>query len=365
MGYQVPKHSSKRGWKVLHVSYKEGKRVYRGIPLTEYALLGIRLDMTREQVIRMLAPKNANEELARHETRRNRIAERLKIEDLVDEAFLPAHYVSDFEQTKLDFTKPKLRSYWKRAKAIIADARAWPKDWDDNLLRIFKAFTDRQMSPNYVRQVLPLLNSWGHYLAKKENTQFRDLPRMRGKWYKDVAEAFYKKEYKTGNKKSAPLTPSALEKQRSNLLPQHYRWLALSVWFGLRPSEVDQLRKKSGPSTWWVDEFDGAPVLWVYQTKLKGVAPEDRVKNIPAFRAEQQEALRYIKQPIQRPIRKTVVRWFGEAITLYGGRKGFESLMRSYDQDFEVVSQWLGHTTTTRTYTSYFNKKTVRWKKAA
>lgn len=365
MGYQVPKHQNKRGWKVLHVSYKDGKRIYRGVPIEEYALLGIREGMLREEVIKALAPKNAQEELARHENRRNKIADRLKSDKLRYASFLPLDLLAEFESKKLDLTRPKLRSYWKKAQEIMLGVGLEPKDWHDCAGRVYGEFIKHQMSPNYVRQILPLLNEWGHFIANKFDGRYRDLPKMRGRWHAGVSEAFYNKPHTAGNRKSAPLTPALLESKKSELTPEQYRWLALSVWFGLRPSEVDLLKKPSGDRTWWVTDHEGTPVLWIYQTKLKGKRPEDRSKNIPAFLEGQRSALRYVHEPITRPSRKVIKSRFGVSITLYGGRIGFSELMRQNGQDFEVVSQWLGHTSPTRTYNHYFDKKAVRWKVVA
>lgn len=368
MGYQVPKHHNKRGWKILHVRYEAGKRIYRGVPLTEYAQLGVRTDMTREQAIAALEHLNAQAELARHERKRNVIGDRLKAERLADMAFMPDDLLAEFERTRLDPERPKLRSYWKKATEILGELRLEPKDWDDAADRFFRAFARRRMSPNYVRQVLPLLNAWGKFVAKRTQTFFIPLPTMRGGHYKTVAEAYYSKVgHHAGNRESAPLTPKLLAEKAPRLKERHYRWLYLSVWFGLRPIEVDLLRKPSSKRTWWVEEHEGTPVLWVYQTKLKGVHPDKRVKYIPCITPEQRQGLTYIGPALKRPLQKTMSLVFtgGDPITLYGGRKGFEELMKARGQSFENVSAWLGHTSVVRTYQNYYNRHKVRWDKAA
>lgn len=359
MGYQVPKHTSKRGWKILYTSYEKGKRVYRGVRIDEYAALGVRLDMTREEVIKQLSPRNAEAELARHERRRNKIAERLKTERLSQAAHLP--FLDEFETSKLDLTRPKLASYWRRSLAILKNVNLPPKDWDDNVQKFYREFIKHRMSPSYVRQVLPLINLYGKFVAKRTNSFFSPLPTMRGGYYKNVAEAYFEKEKVTGNKASAPLTPELLESKRSALSETNYRWLALSVWFGLRPVEVDLLSQPSSKRTWWVETVDQTKVLWVYQTKLKGVSPEKRVKYIPAILAGQKDALAYLGPNLKRPLQKTMSRVFDGSITLYGGRKGFTDLMKAHGQSFENTSAWLGHTSVVRTYQSYYNRNKVKW----
>lgn len=242
MGFQVPKHHNKRGWKVLHVSYKGGKRVYRGVSLEEYVSFGLRLDMTQEEARATLKPFNSKEELARHEKRQNEIVDRLKSERLTDELYLPSDLLTEFEESKLDLTRPKIKSYWNRARQILAEVRLEPEDWDDNVHQFYNAFTKRQMSPSYVRQVFPLLNAWGKFIAKRRKCFFVPIPPMRGGNYKKVAEAYFNKTQTAGNKESDPLTPELLENKRTEFIPENYRWLLLSVWFGLRPIEVDLLR---------------------------------------------------------------------------------------------------------------------------
>jgi hypothetical protein len=66
---------------------------------------------------------------------------------------------------------------------------------------------------------------------------------------------------------------------------------------------------------------------------------EDRWKPIPIIFEEQEFALRIVEgQNFKRPLAKTVRRYFGEGIDLYGGRKGFTDLMLSKDQVLENIS---------------------------
>lgn len=99
----------------------------------------------------------------------------------------------------------------------------------------------------------------------------------------------------------------------------------------------------------------------MYQTKLKGVAPNKRVKYIPAILPQQIEALKCIEQSIKRPLQKTMRKYLGGTITLYGGRKGFTELMKQHRQSFENTSAWLGHTSVVRTYQNYYNRHSVKW----
>lgn len=124
-------------------------------------------------------------------------------------------------------------------------------------------------------------------------------------------------------------------------------------------SESD--RVDLGDSSEWpiVEEtLRGVSVLWVYQTKIIALPPEERWKPIPLLFAEQKIALKILMSgKFRRPIPKTMRKRFGEGITLYGGRKGFSDLMLSLGQKLENISVWMGHATLNRTWTSYKDKK--------
>jgi integrase len=139
-----------------------------------------------------------------------------------------------------------------------------------------------------------------------------------------------------------------LGKTIQNFSVSQYNWLYLSVWLGLRPNEVDKLID---------DEFvrilfdkQGIPILWVYQSKLTSIPPRFRWKLIPLF---------------ERPLAKTVKKYLGSNITLYGGRKGFTDLMLSINQRLENISQWMGHSTIDRTWKHYKCRTMVHYDKKA
>lgn len=364
MGYRVKKHHTKRGWKILFEQVKDGKRITRGVPVEEWPKLGFRPDMEREQALARAREINSQAELLRHETRRNNISDRLKADHLVQLSYFPEQMLSDFERSQLDLSKPKAKSYWKKARQILTEVRLEPKEWDENANRFFKAFIKYKMSPSYVRQVLPLINAWGRFKAKRDGTFFSPIPSMRGGHYKAVAEAHFNRTKSQGNFASAPMTPEYLH-SLSKLKPEYVRWLEFSIWFGLRPVEVDLLNLPSGPKTWWVEQHDGIPILWVYQTKLKGVHPDKRVKYIPAFCSEQQYVLSLLGLPMKRPTRRIRELYFDPRMNNYAGRKGFEELMERFGQSFEKYSMWLGHTSVARTYASYMNRQRVQWHKKA
>lgn len=142
---------------------------------------------------------------------------------------------------------------------------------------------------------------------------------------------------------------------KGKMLNEQFNWLYLSVWLGLRPQEVDNLKNNE---LWNIEETCNPKILWVFQTKIVSLPPEDRWKPIPILFDEQEFALRIIKsQKIQRPLVKTIHHYFGDGIDLYGGRKGFVDLMLSKGHTLENINVWMGHSTLERTWKSYKQRK--------
>jgi hypothetical protein len=67
----------------------------------------------------------------------------------------------------------------------------------------------------------------------------------------------------------------------------------LTVWFGLRPKEVDSVKNHE----YWKIEIlpTGRKILWIYQTKVVALPPEDRWKPIPILFDEQHFALKTLE----------------------------------------------------------------------
>ncbi len=132
--------------------------------------------------------------------------------------------------------------------------------------------------------------------------------------------------------------------------------IGFSFLFGLRPQEIDNLHDTS---LWKLEiPVQGRKVLWVFQTKLVALPPEDRWKPIPLLYDEQEFAFRIIEsKSFKRPLVKSLRQYFGRGIDLYGGRKGFTDLMLSKGHFLENISIWMGHSTLERTWKSYKNKR--------
>src|SRR5690606_20909167 len=147
----------------------------------------------------------------------------------------------------------------------------------------------------------------------------------------DIVESFISSDKKT--KESIPLTVEMLEKAKLSLSEEHFNWLKISLWFGLRPNEVDSLKKlnrKDHTSPYFEKHEDGkTDILVVYQSKLRLQKQKDRWKYIPLCEPEQIEMKKIITEGnFKRPLVKTLQLHIDEELNNYGGRKGFTDLMK-------------------------------------
>jgi hypothetical protein len=207
---------------------------------------------------------------------------------------------------------------------MIVAVNVDPSEWFYHTDRIYDYFCERKMSLRYLQGILKIANLWGFFFSRKLARPFLPIPIPRGYERQRIIAANYEK---IGTARaSKPLSPTALESAATKLNRKNLNWLVLSVWFGLRPKEVDSLRQTD---FWRIEELPtGRKILWVFQTKIIALPPEDRWKPIPILFDEQHFALRIVESgDFCRPLRKTMRKHFGPGVTSYAGRKGFADLM--------------------------------------
>lgn len=347
-------------FKILFDWFEGSRRRYRAISKPKWPEYGFRLEMSLEEAQQQCATLNVREKLSRSEKRKQRSQARSQKDRDTQAAYLPLEYRDEFEKHKLPDTL-KGKSYWNTAVRVMTAVALPPDQWVDYTESFYKEFLRRRMSPAYINNILPLINRWGAFYSRKLGKPFDPVPTPPRAWAMKIAEDHINKDSGKGCKESDPLTPENLGKFEG----AERRWLAFTVWFGLRPVEVDLLSQPSGKRTWAIELGGPVPVLRIFQTKLKGVKKDKRTKGIPAFLPEQQTLLSDMSLLVARPKRSDMKKAYGGGVTLYGGRKGFEALMKSKGQKFENVSAWLGHADVNRTYQSYFNKQDVKYDPAA
>lgn len=366
MGYRVSKLKTDRqpNFKLRFETIKNGVRSSRDIPKNEWPNHGFELTMSIENAKAKVRSLNDETHLKRHQERRNQIAIRMKEEELAQSAFLPEVLTKEFEKKLFERRHKlgKLPSYWKIAKQTICNLKLGPQDWADEKEKFYDYFSAKELSLSYVQKLITIINKYGSFYSRKHKQFFELVPFPKGIERGRIATANHSAKGR-GNKESAPLTPEMLESKASGLRPEHYNWLFISMWLGLRPEEVDSLKDLKN---FEIKPHGDISTISVFQTKLVALSPDKRWKIIPCFLQEQMQALKFIQfGKFKRPLSKSVASWFNEKVGLYGGRKGFTDLMQSKGQSLEDISVWLGHTSIDRTWKNYKNKQRVSFKKPA
>jgi hypothetical protein len=378
MGYLIKSLTSKKSlphWRLQFVSFKKAdwpERTKAKMPRKEWNIvrdrwhsLGFSKFMTLAEAKARAKQLNALAHLKSQEERIKKIAdEQFKTQRRYD-AVLPIEFVEEFElrfvkrrdsQTE-NGTRKRSRAYtsWRSAQTMIAAIGVEPSEWFYHTNDIYDYFYNRKASVKYLNSICRMANLWGFFICKKLGRPFMPIPQPRGYERSRLLDANY--EEKTGvHRASKALTPAQLQKVSGKINAKNFNWIFLTVWFGLRPKEVDNIQDRQ---YWRVEELpNGRKILWVFQTKLVALPPQDRWKPIPILFDEQHVALFILEGGVfKRPLIRTMRPHFDDGVNLYAGRKGFSDLMISKGQILENISVWMGHTSIQRTWRSYKDRK--------
>jgi hypothetical protein len=375
MGYYVrslPQRLKGPKWKLQYVSYKYADIKHSAarkpkkewdVPRPRYRSLGFHDGMTIDDARVRARQLNTQLLIKRQEEKIKAIADaECKRRNRV-QAVLPTEFVEEFE---LRFIRAcdrhqdssqrikRATTIWRAAQHMVAGIGIEASDWFLFQHEIYDYFATKQYSVRYVHAILRFANLWGFYICKKLAKPFLPIPIPRGFERQRLISSYYEKANKV-RRPSKPLDPAMLSRVVTRINRPNYNWLHLSVWFGLRPKEIDSLHDKK---MWFVEVLgNGRAVLWVFQTKIIALPPEDRWKPIPILYPEQERALEILKKGnFKRPLTKTMRLHFGPGVDAYAGRKGFADLMLSRGQSFENISIWMWHSTISRTWRSYKNR---------
>ena len=372
MGYFIKKLEWKKSfpkWKIQYVSYKSkdiknSKAVHPkktwDVEKDRWRALGFSKTMSIEDA--KVRAKQLNT-IKNQLTQEERVQKNKKLTNILTSK-LPIEFVEEFEKrfvTKTflsadrKYNSNRALRLWKAAQKLIVSIEHEPSEWYYNIYDFYDYFRDRKLSIRYMNEILKFTNLWGFFICKKMARPFLQVPRPGGYERRRILDAYFEKREKY-NKVSAPICSELLKKLKGEIREDIYNWIYLTVWFGLRPKEVDNLHDQS---LWRVEKmFNGREVLWVYQTKVIALPEEDKWKPIPILYNEQKYGLQILKSDIyKRPLVKTIRQYFGNDVFLYGGRKAFTDLMLSKGNTLENISVWMGHSTINRTWKSYKNRR--------
>lgn len=142
-------------------------------------------------------------------------------------------------------------------------------------------------------------------MLDREERVYAPVKPPHGDLKQDIRDTYMDSDSYQGE--SDPLTPDMLKKIKKDLIVEgNCEWLFISIWFGLRPSEIDSLVNAKNFEVKYGHE-NKVDVLWVYQSKLGYIDREKRGKLIPILFTEQEKALQYIQsKSFKRPLLKTL-----------------------------------------------------------
>ncbi len=372
MGYQVNKRAKKDGtiyWRLIFREIKGNENHDKHIPVSQYTQHGFVPSMSVDEARARAKQLNAQNRLDKQAQKAKlRALERAKADELLKSAHLPAELAREFEtdyMRKRFAVGPntaakykKAHTHWQYVKRIIVELNLDPRFWADEAHIFYEYVSRKKCSPAYVSKIPRVLNPWGFFMSRKLDRAFAPIPTPTGYHREMIRYAYLASKKK--KMISAPLTPAVLNKAQAKLIPSQLNWLYLSLWFGLRPKEIDSFCTKGHFEI--ENGKSGVPVIWVYQSKLTAVKQERRSKPIPCIFPEQLAGLETIQSGnFHRPLVKTIKKHISEDINLYGGRKGFSDLIRSKGQRLEDIASWMGHATIERTWRSHKDKQKARF----
>lgn len=368
MAIEVRPYKKKDGTTSWYI-YIDGKNVKK----SGLVAAGFSPDLTFDQAKARAAQLNAQNKLELRSKERLKIAERMETERLEALAFLPKLDIEEFENSVLapKFLgtmvwdhKHKLAVKWRAALITMGAVKLDPSEWAEKPFLYYNYFIQQKFSPGYTERIIALMNLYGYFYCRKYKKAFFPLPPLKGKLRIKQVNAYRSKPDR--RHKSDPISPAELEAIKSNLKIEQYNWVYISLWFGLRPEEVDALKDPDAEYPYYVEAQDGVDILHVYQTKLQeSVDEEERWKLIPVLYPEQEQALKIIRSgKFDRPLPKTLQKYLNKPhADTYSGRKSFTDLMLGLGQRLEDISQWMGHTTLDRTWSDYKRRDKVHFTK--
>ena len=372
MGFYVKALNFKsRQWKAQHVEFLPGnKRKFKDLNEREALQFGFNPELSTKEAKLRASQLNLQSRVLDNSGRIARILSRVRNDNDALNSVLGALDVEQFEKEELHKTgyQKDREMHWRKAKKIMVELKIPFERFNKDCYQFYKRFQDEGLSYSYCQKIIWVLNKWGQFQADKYTKYFRELPYPNSRARFDIEEAYLEKNLST--KESQPLIITELKNFKGKIREDWFNWLFIACAFGLRPSEVDALKKPQSPRTWAIDKLktvDGKSVtgLMVSQGKIiKAIGRDRAIKAIPIITPEQEQALQIIKhQLFNRPshVRHFKVH-FGERRTLYAPRKGFALWMRELKQDQVEYSRWLGHTSVIRTEASYEQRHVVNFK---
>jgi hypothetical protein len=340
MGYFVSREG--KGWAVFYESKAVPRRRVRKADL---ANLGFGSCVTIEDARKVKDALNAQEKVRRRSDREQLQKQNARELQETHSAFLPEPFLSEFT-AELHHRKIRAAHWHTAMRAIVAIGEP-PERWRFVASKFYDFIRTNGFSIPYLKVIRRAVNEWGYFLSEKLGRPFRPIPFPTGRDRNAIVLAYEK--YSRGPKRrcrpSGRLSFQLLEKHHNRFDEAEYRWLYVSIAFGLRPEELDV--SLADPTKHAIRTKDGVTHLHIYQPKAERfeINPLRRWKKIPVKTSEQAKALEMLAQGIVKPPKNRmagITDFRGRPVTYYGGRKEFFPSMRIRFSEADV-SRWLGH----------------------
>jgi hypothetical protein len=340
VGYFVTKEG--KGWAVFYESKAVPRRRVRK---SELPALGFGNCTTVEEARQVKDALNAQERVRRRADREALATDNARKIQETHSAFLPEPFLSEFS-AELEYRKIR-PAHWHTAMRAIAAIGEPPERWRFVAPKFYDFIRRNGFSIPYLKVIRRAVNEWGYFLSEKLGRPFRPIPFPTGRDRNAIVLAYEK--FSRGPKRrcrpSGRLSFHLLEDIKGRFDEAEYRWLYVSIAFGLRPEELDT--SLTDPTKHAIRTRDGVTHLHVYQPKAERfeVNPLRRWKKIPVKTEEQAKALQMLREGVVKPPKNRMAGiqdFRGRPVTYYGGRKEFFPSMRTRFPEADV-SRWLGH----------------------
>lgn len=355
MAYQILWYKKSERW-VLYYSLDRGAAGKTGRLVgpgeQEYKELGLQPEMDVTKAREVLRVGQEDLKKRERDRRRHEITQRLTERREAKSIYLPDSVVDNFESQVIKRLKIR-EPHWLVARDYVIKADLHPEKWFEESTVFYALFEKDSRSPDYTRRILRVLNEYGWFYCKFFNRVWRNIPNPRGDWRARVYKAYKRKVLASGREIYVPrLDSEKLLVKESEFQPEEFNWLWVSLWFGLRPREINEYQEGQ---KWrvkiWHDKSIGKEVLTVFQSKI-----DDKPKHIPILYPEQQRASKMLQEAVfKQPFIGRVRRILDSPVKLYSGRKGFVNLMDDRGHSLQEVSIWLGHENTETTLRYYWD----------
>lgn len=336
-----------------------------------YPTFNISEQMTLEQAKSAAKEYNLKNKLQKKKDAR--VTAEAQQRSLLDSFALPEYLVDAFNtELRQEYSHNPERldtvlQHWSSAKVMLAKLQVEPSQYFEKRFEIFEYYEEKCWSADYIKRITKICNIWGSFYSRKKGTFFEPIPKIGIR----IQQIVKKRETKENIRKAAtPLIWDELRNLKSSFENEHlshqWNWLYLGMFFGLRPSEIDNLKNEKYFKI-KDDPTNNVTVLLVYQNKLRNLPEAKRWKVIPIVEPEQKECLEIItQQAFKRPLNKTLKRLFStKGIDTYSPRKGFTDLFLNRGYELEDISVFLGHSSIETTWRHYKNKLVFKLPKKA